>query len=497
MEKTLVKSSNKTTGLRRRLYRWHRIIGIITVIPVIFWTLSGLMHPFMANWFKPTIPNTFLVPKPINKDQMSLSLREVLEKNRIEALKAFQLVAFEGKTYYQVKSAKDQLLYLDATTGKLLENGDKAYAIWLARYFLEDQTSAIKAITLQTDFDATYKSINRLLPVWKVDFARSDGMTIYVETASSRLGTYNPTSRKAFLWIFDIFHNWSFLGAITNNTIRVTFMIVLLGIIILSALSGLVIYGMLWKKFRKPKAGNRIGILRKYHRQIGLATALVTFTFAFSGAFHATRKYEPNHLPSYVYEPITETNTLPKQLPAIQGAPLLNMGLATIAGTPYFRLVQAKAEGKGSEVNYLHLQTGEVLPEGDLRYAVYLAEQFNQQIQEKTGEITVISSQNLVEKAVLTRFDEEYGFVFKRLPVVKLHYNTPQQTAYYVETSTARIAAKIENIDRAEGFSFGVFHKYSFMAWAGKDVRDLTTMLSALGVLVVSLFGLALFIKIK
>ena len=39
------------------MYKWHRTLGIITLIPVIFWTLSGLMHPFMAHFFKPQIAN--------------------------------------------------------------------------------------------------------------------------------------------------------------------------------------------------------------------------------------------------------------------------------------------------------------------------------------------------------------------------------------------------------------------------------------------------------
>jgi hypothetical protein len=35
------------------------------------------------------------------------------------------------------------------------------------------------------------------------------------------------------------------------------------------------------------------------------------------------------------------------------------------------------------------------------------------------------------------------------------------------------------------------------MSWAGKDIRDIVSMLAALGVLVVSLFGFTAFIKNK
>ena len=81
-------------------------------------------------------------------------------------------------------------------------------------------------------------------------------------------------------------------------------MIFLLSIIGFSAMSGLLIYGFLWKQFKKtdslePKKG-----IRKYHRQIGIWISLFTLTFAFSGAYHATTKWEPYTLSKMVYEPV-------------------------------------------------------------------------------------------------------------------------------------------------------------------------------------------------
>jgi uncharacterized membrane protein YukC len=47
------KDSNIVKKIKQNMYKWHRTLGIITLIPVIFWTLSGIMHPFMAHFFKP------------------------------------------------------------------------------------------------------------------------------------------------------------------------------------------------------------------------------------------------------------------------------------------------------------------------------------------------------------------------------------------------------------------------------------------------------------
>jgi len=104
----------------------------------------------------------------------------------------------------------------------------------------------------------------------------------------------------------------------------------------------------------------------------------------------------------------------------------------------------------------------------------------------------------LLETKVITDFkSEEYGFANKRLPVVKLAYDTPEKTTYFIETSTSTLAAVITNSNRLEGYSFAFLHKFLFMDWAGKDIRDLVMVLAALSVLLVCVLGLILFLKKK
>lgn len=80
----------------------------------------------------------------------------------------------------------------------------------------------------------------------------------------------------------------------------------------------------------------------------------------------------------------------------------------------------------------------------------------------------------LKTSAVLTDFDKrEYGFVNKRLPVVKLEYNSDDGTTYYIETSTSRLASIINNDTRREGYSFAIFHKFLLMEWAGRILEIL------------------------
>ncbi|SHG11058.1 PepSY-associated TM region [Flavobacterium fluvii] len=519
------KDSKFVKKIKQKIYAWHRIIGIITIIPVIFWTLSGLMHPFMAHFFKPTIANERLETKPIDKTQLTLSLQEVLEKNKITEFKNFRIVSFDNTSYYQVKTTKDELVYFNALTAKKLENGDQKYANWLSRYFLDDQKNTIDKTEFITEFTSQYKYVNRYLPVYKTSFNRPDGMQVYVETASSKLATYNPKSRQAYIWFFDTFHNWAFIDWIGNNSIRIVVMFLFLSIIFFSALSGIVIYGLFWKQFKKtdrlePKKG-----LRKYHRQIGIWISIFTLTFAFSGAYHATTKWNPYILDKMVYEPVFETKDIltPNNILALDWNRLENTSIIALNDSVYYRCQLALAKSKydtkphskseshkkeipKSEVVYINATTNKTTPNLDLEYAKFLALYFSDddakpaccEMDSNTESKPSIENIPLLETKVITDFESrEYGFANKRLPVIKLGYDTPEETTYFIETSTSRLAAVIENSDRIEGYSFAIFHKFLFMDWAGKNVRDLTTVIVALAILVISVLGLIMFLKRK
>lgn len=501
-------------AVQRNMYRWHRIIGLLTVVPVILWTLSGLAHPLMSNWLRPKIAREALSPTPVAKPRVAL--RQVLAQNQIASLRGVRVVRWRGQPAYQVQPGTEAPTaaprYFSTETGQPLPaTADRQYAEQLARYFAQDSVARVSSAVRITGFDQEYKFVNRLLPVWRIAFERPDGLVVYVETAPARLATFNNAGRSAFIRVFDLFHNWSWLELIGNNTFRVLTMLVLLGVIIASAVSGLVIYGFLWKKFRKPRhAQDRVGRLRKYHRQVGLAVALVTFTFAGSGAFHVYLKLHPDDRLRYQHAPAVPTPALAVDLTELPLAWELvqQVTLAELNGQVYyqvFRLPTEKPTGpatgastgqpveavRATPVAYYNATTGQLLPDGATRYAAFLATTF---LQQAGGGATPAMSG---KPTLVDHFEGEYGFINKRLPVMKVAYDTPQQTTLYVEPATGRLAARVENVARYEGLSFAFLHKYHAAGQLGKNLRDIITMLAAAGVLAVSVLGLGLFIKMK
>jgi hypothetical protein len=66
-----------------------------------------------------------------------------------------------------------------------------------------------------------------------------------------------------------------------------------------------------------------------------------------------------------------------------------------------------------------------------------------------------------------------------------------------VETTTGRLSTKVNDSARREGFSFAFLHKYSYLDFLGKNMRDGIMTTAAMSVLMVSILGLIVFFKIR
>ena len=486
------KDSKAKLAAKRNFYKWHRVLGLMALVPVIFWTISGLSHPFMSNWFRPFIPQEVFRPKSQAEMQPKLSIQEVMDKNHLNEIRNFSLINFDEKSFYQILNRDSVYQYYSATNGKLLPNADRTYAIYLARYFTNDQKSPVKEANLQTSFDGNYQPINHLLPVWKISFDRPDGMDIYVETSQSRLATFNNNTRKFFLWIFEQFHTWQFLAAIGGEKFRIVILLIIVSVMFLSLLSGLTVYGLFWKRFKviqqKRKAEGREDkrFLHRFHRQIGLIVSFVLFTFVTSGAFHLLVKLhniEPSNI-NYSQQISRKDLVLSNLKLPIPDSTIKKVAVVRFQNRVYYQVLNDR-----KQILYFDAKDGKELQNGDQQYASFISNFY------RNGGNQQKKYQQKLTITQIKQFDNEYGFINKRLPVEKISY--PNQENWYIETTTSKLATTVAGIDRAEGLSFIFLHKYFGMIWAGKDIRDLVSMLAALGVLVVSLFGFASFISNK
>jgi len=463
-----------------KLYKWHHRIGLLITIPILGWCISGLTHPMMAHLFKIKPAKRSIKSRPIVLDSTSVSLKQALTEHDIKEYSNFRLVHYQEEIYYQILREGEETIYINTTNNTKLKNGDQLYATFLARYFLGDQTSPVAEIKKLNQFTFEYKFINRLLPVYKVSFDRRDRMDVYVETNSSRLGTMNNRTRKTCIAIFSYLHNWSFLKGMPS--LKLFLMLAFMAMAFFVAASGLTIYGFLWKTFQQQKPSSSTNS-RNWHRRIGLMVSISTLCFAFSGGYHAFVKSNVAKK-ERVAAPVFTSSTVeqfPDLIHKIGDRRIKNISIVPIGTENFFQVIWME---KATETSYFNVRTLERLGEGEERYAIYLANKYSQ-----------LPPDKILSTMAIQKFEGEYGFINKRLPVTKVQYDTEDQHSIYVETSSGKLAANISAPKRLEALSFLMLHKYHFIDPIGKTIRDIIIVSLVLGIMLVNILGLFLWLK--
>ena len=498
---TPVAPSGWAERLTGTAFRYHHWFGLVCCIAVMSWGASGVMHPIMSR----------LNPQPVNMRPpvMQIALHdalppaEVLARAGIDEIAGLRVIFWNSKTFYQASLPEDlQRRYFDANTGNETQGADVLYATALAKHFTGNDSKA--APTLLELFDDDYLSVNRLLPVWRIDVAGKDNLRAYIETSPPRLAALVDDSKATLGNLFRLLHTWGFVGTDgARNTLRKSLITLLLLSVLLSASSGILIYGFLWKR---GSLGKRHRPLRRWHRTLGIVVSVSALTFAGSGLWHLlggeSRETPPPHMGRLQVSQLQLPDTVRHgawqeavavnldgqvyyQLRAASPAKLLQAGQSRAEDAVGEHDHRPKAGSQNdAQTHYLRSDNGLPLANAEALHARWLAQQYSG-----------LPDSDIAGTSLITRFEGEYGFLNKRLPVWRVDYATPDHTAYYVETGSGALATVVKDGDRWEGWSFAYLHKFHWLDFAGNDVRDFIMALFGLGNLTVSVLGLWMFVS--
>ena len=487
---------------------WHRWLGMLTCVGIFLWATSGISHPIMSR-LQPK-PVAFSAPAAQFDLSQSKFVKSVLLQHSINAVSHISLAQFAGVSYYRVSTDnKLPARYFNVVDGAELVDGDALYASYLAQHFTGQGAENLAKVELITAFDNDYHEVNRLLPVWRVEFADSQHLRAYIDTEQSRLATLVNDTRYWLTQVFQFGHNWSFLkGA---PVVQVTVAAIVLMAVLTSAFSGLYLY------FKLGKAKQRLTgkPLRIWHRRLGLIVSLSALIFASSGLFHLIMSYQQQRNAIESAVEMVSINQLNEQVwQQVIAKPLAKLDLLAYAQKLYWYGLPMSADGKNqqpvsqvavlakekveAEQHHPHEPASEVVQPYVLAADIAPSHSNMNRIEDlvKLKAINMAkTTDSSVEKIEwITKFENEYGFIFKRMPVIKVQMNDTDNTRYYIEPATGILSAKVRDIDGIEGFVFAYLHKWSFN-FINKDLRDILVSLFALGNILVAVMGFILFYR--
>ncbi len=522
--------------MRKNIYKWHRSMSLIIAVPVVLWAASGFMHPIMTN-IRPKVATQWVAPAVIDSNKIKIPLQTALQQNGIDSFQSVRIIHIDTNFFYQVKLIDQSLQYYSTANGKLLPKGDWLYAHYLARLFLEGQpkdsgkksaaaepantavatgdccTDAAACVLkspagakfsdaqLLTSFDAEYKNINRVLPVYKIQFERADKIRVYVETEQDRFCLAVDKNRAWFSKFFSLVHNMEWLDVLGRG--RVFVEMALNALAFITTLMGIYIFFI---SKSKKVAGNPAVKARRNHRYTAIVFSLFTLLFTFSGCYHAFTKLKTDTRHQYFVQQhyaATDIHFDFGVLQAVAKKQVYNIGLITMDTAAYWQVYVKDANKKSMpeakskdlmksmtapapELVYINAAHHTVLPDGEKKYAGYLATLFSHN-----------NPADIKSETVITKFEGEYGFVNKRLPVWKISYAINNNERYYVETGSGKLGVRIDDTDLWEANSFNYFHKHHFMDFAGKSWRDFSTMFWAASQIAMVVIGFILYLRNK
>ncbi|MDJ0979005.1 MAG: PepSY domain-containing protein [Erythrobacter sp.] len=495
---------NKTARWSNSKHRWLALVGGISLL---VWGLSGLMHiamvlfgPQQAQFMPPTAQIELSGAKPI---------ADTLSETGVLATSAVKTVAAPGgDALWQVtEEPMAARRYFKPSDGTEITDGDRAQAEFLARHFL-DTDRAIVSATLQTDFDASYPWVNRLLPVWKLEFEGEDRLTAYVHTETSALAAVNNGTKETLQSLFRALHTWEWVPP-GMEWLRVLVITLMVGSLFALAATGVMMLVTVRRRKRAPGA-------KGWHRAMSYILALPLIMFSASGVYHLVqsalvppdsqlRMGEPVDLASGAW-PVEQdwaAISAGRDIAAVSlvegdgGRALYRVGLApprgAMGGGAHDHSASKKAEHEGQEHDhvasnaaspapgdtpqtdaeirearfagiepkgpaiYLDAQTGEVIEDGDRDIALAIARRF-----------TEAPDEAVTGMELITRFSHEYDFRNKRLPVWRVDYAEPIKASVFVDTASGVLVDRVADWEKPERLIFSMIHKWNFLFPIGR-----------------------------
>lgn len=442
--------------------RWHRRLAWWVVLPLLAWSLSGLMHPLMARWqpraAEMQVPTSLLATSP-TVDTLPAPA-SVLPAGSWQRLR---LITVSETPYWLAVSADSSANRLpvlaSAQTGAVDAALLPALMTSLARHYTGDATSAVR-LSVVTSFSAAYPSVNRYLPVVRVQFDRPDGLSVFIEPNSLKLAALTNTWKTRFTAFFQAAHTWSWWPHAPSRT-WVMAAVLSLGV-------GVVLTGV-WRWLAQRASAHRRTGMPRWHRVLGLTVGLALLAWLTTGAFHSLlmqdRRSEAAQRTAMTWPFTSEALTVSP----VRSDPMASLMLI---GTPQGPVWLSQAPR--SPALYRDLNGTALDPE---RYWLALA-------------APVAGDRALKGVETIAMFNHEYGFVQKRLPVQRLGFEGPGDLAVFVDPADGVVASVVQTLDRVEGFGFAYLHKAQWLdGLIGKTARDAVASLFALGVFALVLMG--------
>lgn len=475
--------SSVKTNLLKKGRSVHNLLGLVGGLTLFLFALSGITHLIMT-WTGPQAA-VFFPPRATMTSALATQVPATLARAGITTARTVKVIAADKGVLLQVTEDHNATRrYFNLESGDEVLNFDQHYAAWLARYYSGKTTESIRSISLLKDFSTEYPWVNRLLPVYRIEFETEDDLTLFIHTELSALADITNSRKRVLQRIFQWFHTGSFLE--DSEVLRVI-VIALLMITLISMTTSGVLFIVLMRSRRMP-------LLRRIHRSLGYFIALPLFALSSSGLYHllygalsGAQGELRNSKPMIVTAKRFGEHS--DGLQKYQTQPLSSLSLINgPEGDLLFRLGVLNG-GKEDTISRERKFSGTPTERGGIFISVTSGEELSindEDICRLHAQSFAGPDATLIKSSQITQFGPDYDFRNKRLPVWRFDFVVAGSNfeTIFIDPASGALVDRVSSSTRRERFSFSLLHKWNFLVGvcgrAGRDALLVGVLLASL-----------------
>lgn len=475
--------------------KWHKKLAWFGAAAVFIWIISGFTHPLMS-WLGPQSKSFFPPSMQMSANQLDNFSNLIGQKSLLMQARVIKFVPSQQGPVLQLTLNEGQARqYIDIKSGKTLANFDQQQAIWLAQHYTGQTKANIQSVSFITEFSADYPWVNRLLPVYKINF--NDGTQAYLHTETLALASLTNPTKNSLKAIFQQLHTFKWLDTLEYGRVILIALFMLTAMAF--ALTGLALVIKLKNRKVKDSA-------RRNHRWLAYLLWLPLLGWSTSGFYHLIQASfidQPSGL--RLAQPLGDNLKLSsnfnwlneltgKKINSLSlvknenGDLLYRVSFAIDKAKSISRVDKFKGQKTEKSALYINATTGQKLANySDMAQAKW-----------RVAEYANITPAQIQQASLVTHYGPNYDFRNKRLPVWQFNLDNADKSIIFIDPVTNVVVDQSRRIDRAERWSFSVLHKWSHLTpFMGRFYRDVLIVFILFLIGISTTLGVVMLIKSK
>ena len=500
---------------RRALILLHRYLGIPLSVMFVVWFISGIVMIYAGGMPAVSSDEQLARRAPLELGAMQMSAADVIERAGIVAVPtAVRAQTVLGRPAWRIEFGFGRAMTLFADTAEILESVSEEAALTVAADYLSAEPSQISFVRTVTEPDQWTLTHRGSLPLHQFSVADGRGTYIYVSATDGEVPLVTTRANRFFSWIGVIPHWLYFTPLRLDQPLWFWTVVVLSALGCVLAVAGLIL-GVTQFHRSRPFSLNKSVRYRgwmRWHYYSGVLFGVFALTWVFSGLMSmepfAWTNAQGLDVPRSALtggELQMEDYPAPSQLAALpgigDGPGIAELSFVRMLGEPYLAVTPSPLDGNDDAVRERLHQPYPLALDGRLG-RLLLHAQTLEPLDTPFAQAHLTEAIRLavpdVPIAATTLLDDYDSYYYSRdrsapLPVVRIEFDDPMRTWYYVDPADARFVARTHRFSRIERWLFNGLHSLDFAFWYDKrPLWDFGMIALSLGALLSSAIGLYL-----